>query len=72
MQRQKEKKNHKPLCWATVCLRWTETKWKTVLWSVKFFMEEFNIQNHGCAASWAKKDGNYLASYHHTVQSKHL
>ncbi len=48
-------------------LKWTVSKWKSVLWSdeSKF---EIIVGNHGCRVLRAKEEGDLPACYQHSVQ----
>ncbi len=53
--------------WAKDHLKWTVSKWKSVLWSDE---SKFNILdgNHGCHFLRAKKEGDLPVCYQHSVQ----
>ncbi len=53
--------------WAKAHLKWTVSKWKSVLWSdeSKF---DILVENHGCCVLWAKEEGDLPACYQHSVQ----
>ncbi len=48
-------------------LKWTVSKWKSVLWSdeSKF---DILVGNHGCRVLWAKEEGELPACYQHSIQ----
>ncbi len=60
------KKLHRVL-WAKALLKWTVSKWKSVLWSdeSKF---EILVGNHGRRVLRAKEDGDLPACHQHSVQ----
>ncbi len=53
--------------WAKAHLKWTVSKWKSVLWSdeSKF---DFLVGNHGHRVLRAKEEGDLPACYQHSVQ----
>ncbi len=53
--------------WAKGHLKWTVSKWKSVLWSdeSKF---DILVGNHGCRVLRAKEEGNLPACYQRSVQ----
>ncbi len=53
--------------WAKTHLKWTVSKWKSVLWSdeSKF---DILVGNHGCRVIRAKEEGDLPACYQHSVQ----
>ncbi len=53
--------------WAKAHLKWTVSKWKSVLWSdeSKF---DILIGNHGCRVLRAKEEGDLPACYQRSVQ----
>ncbi len=59
----------KPRCvlWAKAHLKWTVSKWKSVLWSdeSKF---DILVGNHGCRVLRAKEEGDLPARYQRSVQ----
>ena len=55
------------LLWARAHLRWTEAKWKTVLWSDQSTFEIL-FGNHGLGVLRAKEERDHPAGYQHTVQ----
>ncbi len=59
-------KRHRVL-WAKAHLKWTVSKWKSVLWSDK---SKFDILvgNHGRCVLRAKEEGDLPACYQHSVQ----
>ncbi len=59
-------KRHRVL-WAKACLKWTVSKWKSVLWSdeSKF---DILVGNHGRRVLWAKEGGDLPACYQRSVQ----
>ncbi len=58
---------HECVLWAKAHLKWTVSKWKSVLWSDE---SKFNILvgNHGCSVLWAKEEVELPACYQHPVQ----
>ncbi len=54
--------------WAQAHLKWTVSKWKSVLWSdeSKF---DILVGNHGRRVLWAKEEGDLPACYHRSVQN---
>ncbi len=59
-------KRHRVL-WAKAHLKWTVSKWKSVLWSdeSKF---DILVGNHGLCVLRAKEEGDLPACYQHSVQ----
>ncbi len=59
-------KRHRVL-WAKAHLKWTVSKWKSVLWSdeSKF---DILVGNHGRHVLQAKEEGDLSACYQHSVQ----
>ncbi len=56
--------------WAKAHLKWTVSKWKSVLWSDE---SKFGIVgNHGRHVLRAKEEGDLPVCYQHSVQSQHL
>ncbi len=55
------------ILWAKAHLKWTVSKWKSVLWSDE---SKFHILvgNHRCRVLWAKEEGDLPAYYQHSVQ----
>ncbi len=53
--------------WAKANLKWTVSKWKSVLGSddLKF---DILVRNHGCRVLWAKEEGDLPACYQRSVQ----
>ncbi len=53
--------------WSKAHLKWTVSKWKSVLWSDE---SKFGILvgNHGHCVLWAKEEGNLPACYQRSVQ----
>ncbi len=53
--------------WAKAHLKWTVSKWKSVLWSdeSKFVIL---VGNHGRRVIWAKEEGDLPACYQYSVQ----
>ncbi len=53
--------------WAKAHLKWTVSKWKSVLWSdeSKF---DILVGNHGWRVLWAKEEGDLPACYQRSVQ----
>ncbi len=53
--------------WAKAHLKWTVSKWKSVLWSdeSKF---DILVGNHGCRVLWAKEEGDLPACHQRSVQ----
>ncbi len=53
--------------WAKAHLKWTVSKWKSVLWSdeSKF---DIPVGNHGCRVLRAKEEGDLPACYQRSVQ----
>ncbi len=53
--------------WAKAHLKWTVSKWKSVLWSdeSKF---DILVGNHGCRVLRAKEEGDLLACHQRSVQ----
>ncbi len=53
--------------WAKAHLKWTVSKWKSVLWSdeSKFYIL---VGNKGCHVLLAKEEGDLPACYQHSVQ----
>ncbi len=53
--------------WAQAHLKWTVSKWKSVLWSdeSKF---DILVENHGCRVLRAKEEGDLPVCYQHSVQ----
>ncbi len=53
--------------WAKAHLKWTVSKWKSVLWSdeSKF---DILVGNHGRRILWAKEEGDLPACYQYSVQ----
>ncbi len=53
--------------WAKAHLKWTVSKWKSVLWSdeSKF---DILVGNQGHRVLWAKEEGDLPACYQHSVQ----
>ncbi len=53
--------------WAKAHLKWTVSKWKSVLWSdeSKF---DILVGNHGCRVLRAKEEGDFPACYQRSVQ----
>ncbi len=53
--------------WAKAHLKWTVSKWKSVLWSdeSKF---DILVGNHGCSVLRAKEEGDLPACHQHSVQ----
>ncbi len=53
--------------WAKAHLKWTVSKWKSVLWSdeSKF---DILVGNHRHCVLWAKEEGDLPACYQHSVQ----
>ncbi len=60
-----QKRRH--VLWVKTHLKWTLSKWKSVLWSdeSKF---DILVGNHGCHVLWAKEEGDLPACYQHSVQ----
>ncbi len=60
------KRSHRVL-WAKTHLKWTVSKWKSVLWSdeSKF---DILVGNHGCCVLRAKEEEDLLACYQLSVQ----
>ncbi len=58
---------HRRVLWAKACLKWTVSKWKSVLWSdeSKF---DILVGNHGCRVLRAKEEEDYPACYQRSVQ----
>ncbi len=58
---------HRCVLWAKAHLKWTVSKWKSVLWSdeSKF---DILVGNHGRRVLWAKEEGDLPACYQHSVQ----
>ncbi len=54
-------------CGPRLILKWTVSKWKSVLWSDR---SKFDILvgDHGCHVLRAKEEGNLPACYQHSVQ----
>ncbi len=52
--------------WTEAHLKWTVSKWKSVLWSdeSKF---DILVGNHGCRVLQAKEEGDIPACYQHSV-----
>ncbi len=55
------------ILWAKAHLKWTVSKWKSVLWSDE---SKFDILagNHGCRVLRAKEEGDLPACYQRSVQ----
>ncbi len=55
------------ILWAKAHLKWTVSKWKSVLWSdeSKF---DILVGNHGCLILRAKEEGDLLACYQRSIQ----
>ncbi len=53
--------------WAKAHLKWTVSKWKSILWSdeSKF---DILVGNHGPRVLWAKEEGDFPAFYQRSVQ----
>ncbi len=62
-----------PSCvlWAKTNLKWTVSKWESVLWSEE---SKFDILvgNHGCRVLQAKEEGDLPVCNQRSVQSQHL
>ncbi len=60
-----QKRHH--VLWANAHLKWTVSKWKSVLWSdeSKF---DILVGNHGRRVLWAKEEGDLPACYQRSVQ----
>ncbi len=60
-----QKRHH--VLWAKANLKWTVSKWKSVLWSdeTKF---DILVGNHGCCVLRAKEEGDLPACYQRSVQ----
>ncbi len=59
-----QKRRH--VLWAKAHLKWTVSKWKSVLWSEsKFYIL---VGNHGCRVLRAKEEGDLPAYYQRSVQ----
>ncbi len=58
---------HCRVLWAKDHLKWTVSKWKSVLWSdeSKF---DILVENHGSHVLWAKEEGDLPACYQRSVQ----
>ncbi len=58
---------HDQVLWAKGHLKWTVSKWKSVLWSdeSKF---DILVGNHGCRVLRAKEEGDLPACYQRSVQ----
>ncbi len=58
---------HRRVLWAKAHLKWTVSKWKSVLWSdeSKF---DILVGNHGRCVLWAKEEGDLPACYQRSVQ----
>ncbi len=58
---------HHHVLWAKAHLKWTVSKWKSVLWSdeSKF---DILVGNHVCRVLQAKEEGDLPACYQHSVQ----
>ncbi len=58
---------HRRVLWAKAHLKWTVSKWKSVLWSdeSKF---DILVGNHGCCVLRAKEEGDLPACYQRSVQ----
>ncbi len=59
------KRHH--VLWAKAHLKWTVSKWKSVLWSdeSKF---DILVGNHRHRVLWAKEEGDFQVCYQHLVQ----
>ncbi len=53
---------HRRILWAKAHLKWTVSKWKSILWSdeSKF---DILVGNHGRRVLWAKEEGDFPAFY---------
>ena len=58
---------HRHLLWAKANLRWSEAKWKTVLWSDE---SQFEIRygKHGRRVLWTREKRDHPGCYQQTVQ----
>ncbi len=58
---------HRRVLWFKAHLKWTVSKWKSVLWSdeSKF---DILVVNHGHCVLWAKEEGDLPACYQRSVQ----
>ncbi len=54
--------------WAKAHLKWTVSKWKSVLWSDKSTFDIL-VGNHGCSVLRAKEEGDLPACYQLSVQN---
>ncbi len=64
-----QKRRH--VLWAKALLKWTVSKWKSVLWSDESNLDIL-VGNHGCRVLRAKEEGDLPACHQHPVQSQHL
>ncbi len=53
--------------WGRAHLKWTVSKWKSVLWSDES-KYDILVWNHGCRVLQAKEEGDLPACYQHSVQ----
>ncbi len=58
-------KRHR-LLWTKAHLKWTVSKWKSILWSDEYKFDIL-VGNHGCRVLRAK-EGDLPACYQHSVQ----
>ncbi len=54
--------------WAMACLKWTVSKWKSVLWSDKSKFDIGLVGNYGPHVLQAKEEGDLPACYQCSVQ----
>ncbi len=58
-------KRHRVL-WAKAHLNWTDSKWKSVLWSDEHKFDIL-VGNHGCRVLRAKEEGDLSVCYQRSV-----
>ncbi len=58
---------HRHVLWAKAHLKWTVSKWNSVLWSDESKFDTL-VGNHGCGVLRAKEEGELPACHQHSVQ----